>query len=408
MKLSKLFKKIVLVLAGNRFIVLQGGTSAGKSYSTLQLLLVMAMRSNKVKLVSIVAETLPHLKRGVYRDFIKILMEQDLYHEANHNKTDFIYRLGGWTFEFFSADNDGKLRGARRDILFVNECNRITWDAFTQLEIRTRDKVFVDFNPVSNFWVHKKLMPMNKGNFSFIKSNYQDNKDHITEEFLIDDSIVRSIESRKPIYDEANNLISGDENFWKVYGLGEVGSLEGVVFDNWRRCDEIPPVGKWRSFAIDFGFTNDPTCIVEVVYQGGELWVKEHIYETGLTNEDIIKKLHNIGVRLNDEIICDSAEPKSIATIKRAGFRHVRGVKKGPDSITNGIDILKRFKINIHKDSVNTINEFENYLWVKTKDGEMLNKPIDNFNHSIDPIRYVGMEKIGMDRQVRKGIKRRD
>lgn len=404
---TNLFVKIAEASKTSRFVILQGGTSSSKTYSTAQILIVKALKSKEQKLVSVVAETIPHLKRGVMRDFFKILIEIGLYKDDDHNKTDSTYKLGNWTIEFFSADNDAKLRGARRDILFINECNRITWDAFTQLEIRTRDRVFLDFNPVSRFWVHSKLMqPSNK--YSFIKSTYKDNVDHITGQPLLDQSIIDAIESRKPVFDSDGNLISGDEQFWKVYGLGEIGSLEGVIFQNWETCDSMPANPKWTAYGLDFGFTNDPTAIVKVSYQGGELWMEELCFETGLTNPDIANRLKSFDVGSLDDIIADSSEPKSIAEIRRAGFRAIRGVKKGPDSIKNGIDILKRYRINIHKKSANLIDEFSNYQWMKTKDGEYLNKPIDNYNHGIDSVRYVCFDKIGMDRQTRKGIKRRN
>jgi len=407
MKFTKVFVKIAKGFKESRFVVQQGGSSSSKSYSAVQLIIIKALRSNETKLFSIVAETVPHLKRGVLRDFLKIMMEAGLYREEFHNKTDSTYKLGNWTIEFFSADDDAKLRGARRDYLFVNEANRITWDAFTQLEIRTREKVIIDFNPVSRFWAHTKLMQPGQ-KYSFIKSTYKDNVDHLTGKPLLEQSIIDAIESRKPVYDAEGNLLSGDEQFWKVYGLGEVGSLEGVIFSNWDTVDTMPTDGKWTAYGLDFGFTNDPTAIVKVVYQGGELWVEELCFETGLTNPDIVNKLKSFGIGPLGDIVADSAEPKSIAEIKRGGFRTIRGVKKGPDSINNGIDILKRYKINIHKKSINLIEEFSNYQWMKTKDGEYLNKPNDNYNHGIDSLRYCVMEKIGLDRQNRKGIKRRN
>ena len=407
MKFTKVFVKIAEGFKNNRFIINQGGSSSSKSYSSIQLIIIKALKSNETKLFSIVSETIPHLKRGVMRDFFKIIIESGLYSEEHHNKTDSTYQLGNWTIEFFSADNDAKLRGARRDFLFVNECNRITWDAFTQLEIRTREKIILDFNPVSRFWVHSKLMNPNNS-YSFIKSTYLDNVDHLTGQPLLEESIIKAIESRKPVFDTEGNILSGDEQFWKVYGLGEVGSMEGVIFNNWETVDSIPDVGKWSAFGLDFGFTNDPTAIVRVVYQGGDLWIEELCFEQGLTNPDIVEKLKSVGVGTLDDIIADSSEPKSIAEIRRGGFRACRGVKKGPDSITNGIDILKRYRIKIHKKSTNLIEEFSNYQWFKTKDGEYLNKPIDNFNHGIDAIRYVCFDKIGMNRQIKKGIKRRN
>ena len=385
MKFTKVFQKIANGFKGNRFIIQQGGSSSSKTYSTLQFLVVWALRSEKTKLVSIVAESIPHLKRGSYRDFLKIIMEAGLYRDEDHNRSDFTYKLKNFHFEFFSADNDAKLRGARRDVLYINECNNVTYDAFTQLEIRTRDKIFLDYNPTSLFWANKKVMqPPNK--YSFIKSTYKDNIDHITNEPLLEQSIIDAIESRKPVYNADGNLVSGDEQFWKVYGLGETGQLEGVIFSNWDTVDSIPSDGKWTAYGLDFGFTNDPTAIVKVVYQGGELWVEELCFEQGLTNPDIVNKLKSFGIGPLDDIIADSAEPKSIAEIRRGGYRALRGVKKGPDSINNGIDILKRYKINIHKKSINLIEEFSNYQWMKTKDGDYLNKPIDNYNHGIDAV----------------------
>lgn len=406
MQFTKLFVKIAEAIVDNRFIVLQGGSSSSKTYSTAQLLIIKAMRSKKPKLVSVVAETIPHLKRGVMRDFFKILIEQGFYSEEYHNKTDSTYKLGHWTIEFFSADNDAKLRGARRDILFVNECNRITYDAFTQLEIRTREKIFLDFNPVSRFWVHTKLMQPNN-RFAYIKSTYKDNVDHITGEPLLEESIIKAIESRRPVYDESGNLISGDEQFWKVYGLGEVGSLEGTVLTNWEQSDSFPADFKWACYGVDFGFTNDPTTIIHVGMSNGELWLRELCYETGLTNQDISKKLKELGIGPNDEIIADSSEPKSIAEIKREGFRFIRGATKGKDSINNGIDILKRYKINVHSKSTNAINELSNYQWLRDKDGNWLNKPMSGYDHIIDPLRYIVIDKIGLNRQERKGLIRK-
>lgn len=407
MKFTKVFVKIAEGFKKTRFVINQGGSSSSKSYSAIQLIIIKALKSNKPKLFSVVSETIPHLKRGVMRDFFKIIMESGLYSEEHHNKTDSTYQLGKWTIEFFSADNDAKLRGARRDYLFVNECNRITWDAFTQLEIRTREKIILDFNPVSRFWVHSKLMNPNNS-YSFIKSTYLDNIDHLTGQPLLEQSIIKAIESRKPVYDSDGNVLSGDEQFWKVYGLGEVGSMEGVIFNNWETVDTIPEVGKWSAYGLDFGFTNDPTAIIKVVYQGGQIWLEELCFEQGLTNPDIVAKLKTLGVGSLEDIVADSSEPKSITEIKRGGYRAIRGVKKGPDSINNGIDILKRYQIKIHKKSINLIEEFSNYQWFKNKDGEYLNKPIDNFNHGIDAVRYVCFDKIGMNRQNKKGIKRRN
>jgi phage terminase large subunit len=318
---------------------------------------------------------MPHLKRGCMRDFFNILQSESLYIRDQHNKTDSIYKVGNAIIEFFSADNDAKLRGARRDILYINECNNVSYEAYTQLEVRTKKLVILDFNPVARFWAHEKVIPQDR--VEFIKSTYKDN-DHLDKE------IVRSIEARQFI----------DPNWWKVYGLGEVGSLEGVIYSNWEITKEFPTEYKWRVYGQDFGFTNDPSALVEVVLSEGELWVKELIHETGLTNQDLVERYRQLGIESRAEIIGDSAEPKSIEEIKRQGF-NIKPAHKGADSINNGIDILKRYKINVYHESVNIINELRHYQWQEDKNGKRFNKPIDDFNHTLDALRYVALNKIG-------------
>lgn len=324
---------------------------------------------------------MPHLKRGALRDFITILQANGLYKRDDHNKSNSYFKVGKSLIEFFSADNDAKLRGARRDVLYINECNNVTYEAYTQLEVRTRKKVLLDFNPVSSFWVHEKVLPLD--GTKFIKSTYKDNQ-------FLDASIIRSIEQRAKI----------DPNWWRVYGLGEIGTLEGTIFKNFDTVDEFPTECKWIAYGQDFGFTNDPSALIKVALKSGEIYLHEMIYDTGLTNQDLALKYGELGIGPHEQIICDSAEPKSIVEIKRMGY-NAKATSKGKDSINNGIDILKRYKINVTKTSLNLIKELRNYQWQKDKDGNYINKPIDNYNHAIDAVRYVALSKIGNPKTIR-------
>lgn len=366
MELSELFYKHVD--SERRIIVSQGGTSAGKSYCILQVILLMAVNhKDETLLFSVVSESLPHLKRGVMRDFFKMLVEEGIYDQKNHNKTDNAYKIGNCTIEFFGADQPDKLRGARRDYLFINECNNIPKSAYDQLEVRTKNQVFLDYNPVSEFWVHEYILPQD--GVKFIKSTYKDNP-------FLDDSIIKSIESRREL----------DPSWWKVYGLGEVGSVEGLVYTNWKPVNKFPEHCKWEIMGLDFGYTNDPTALIKIGLKEGEIFLEELVYETGLTNTDITDRFKALEINKNIEIFADSAEPKAIETIRRAGY-FIKGAEKGKDSILNGIDIIKQHKLNVTKGSVNLIKELRNYKWMEKGD-KIINKPIDSYNHLLDALRY--------------------
>jgi len=308
------------------------------------------------------------------RDFFNILKENDLYVRDNHNKTNNTYQVNNSVIEFFSVDDHAKLRGARRDILFMNECNNTSYESFNQLEVRTKKRVYLDYNPVSSFWAHEKVIT--RPDTAFLKTTYLDN-DALAPE------IIKSIEARK-----------SDVNWWRVYGLGEVGMLEGLVLSNFVIVDDMPTEYKWKAYGQDFGFTNDPSTLIDVTYANGELWLDELLYDRGLTNGDLSNKYKDIGLNRRSQIIADSAEPKSIEELHRMGW-FIKGAHKGKDSIMNGIDIMKRYKINITKRSTNLIKEFRNYTWQSDKDGNVINKPIDRFNHGIDAVRYVCLNKIG-------------
>ena len=378
MNCNNVFERIID--CKNRFVICQGGTSAGKSFAILQLL---ALKAVKYKLlISIVSETLPHLKRGVLRDFISILKEENIYNEKHHNKTDNIFKINNSQVEFFSADNPDKLRGARRDILFINECNNVSYNTFEQLEVRTKQQIFLDFNPVSAFWVHDKVLT--RDDVYFDKSTYKDNP-------YLEAEIIKTIEARRET----------DTNWWQVYGLGEIGTSEGIVYTNWQMTDTFPDNCKWVAWGLDFGFTNFKTALVKVGIKEGELFAEELIYEKALTNQDIAGRMQALELTSLAEIYADCSEPKSIMEIYQLGFRNIKPVLKGKDSILAGIQLLKNYKLNITKNSTNLIKELRNYRWQQTRDSDYINKPIDSWNDGLDALRYCVFMKCG--KQVGEG-----
>ena len=324
--------------------------------------------------ISIVSESIPHLRRGAMRDFVKILQATGNFYESFWNKSTLTYKLPNGSFiEFFSADQSDKLRGARRDVLFVNEANNIAWESYHQMAIRTRRFIYIDFNPTQEFWAHTELA--NQPNAEFIKLTYKDNE-------ALEPAIVKEIEAAQ--YKDDPYW----QNWWKVYGLGELGSLQGVVFNNWDVVDEMPVNRSWTTHGIDFGFTNDPTACVEVCISDNELYLREMFYERGLTSGDISGKLPP-----KIELIADSADPKTIEELRRLGH-WIKGCQKGPDSIRAGIDLMQGHKMHVTKDSVNLIKELRGYVWQTDKTGATLNKPVDYLNHGIDAVRYVVMDRM--------------
>jgi len=384
---SKTFDRLALARAP-RFKILQGGSSSSKTFSILQYLVLLALKSKKAKLVSIVAETLPALRRGALRDFINIL--GDTYDIKMHNKSEGTYRIGLWLFEFFGADNSSRLRGARRNILFINECNNVKFEAYSQLEMRTSEKVFLDFNPSSEFWVHNELMPsLKEDEYFFDVSTYHDNQ-------YAPPNVIASIERRK--FDSNGEVTE----FYKVYGLGQIGSLEGVVYDEWEQVVLFPDDAEGIVYGLDFGFSVDPAALVKVAIKNENVYLKEIFYQTELTNQDIVAKFgeHKL-IKGRDIVYADSAEPKSIAEIRKGGYI-IRPAIKGPDSLRTGIDWLKSHKIKVTKDSVNLIKELRNYTWEKDKDGKALPKPVDAWNHLLDAVRYSISNKITNTRVLTK------
>ena len=366
----------ILSLNG-RIKIIQGGTSAGKTFGILPILIDKCAKEKGLE-VSVVAETIPHLRRGALKDFLKIMRWTNRYFDDRFNKTLLRYEFAnGSSMEFFSADDASKLRGARRDILYINECNNVTFEAYNELSIRTKKEVYLDFNPANEFWVHKELK--DEPDTDFIILTYKDNE-------ALDESIVTQIEKNR---DKAATS-SYWANWWRVYGLGQVGSLEGVVFNNWKEIDTIPKEAKLIGIGLDFGYTNDPTAAIEIYNYNGTRIVNELVYRTGMVNSDIAKILPS-GVI----IYADSSEPKSIEEIRRQG-KTIKGVTKGADSINYGIDVMQRQDYLVTKQSTNLIKELRSYCWDTDKQGQRMRRPIDHYNHAIDALRYHEMEALGL------------
>lgn len=360
-----------------RVKIIQGGTSAGKTFGIIPVLIDKAAKVEGLE-ISIVAETIPHLRRGALRDFLKIMKSTGRYFEERFNRSLLRYEFAnGSVIEFFSADDSSKLRGARRDILYINECNNITFDAYNELAIRTRKEVYLDFNPANEFWVHTELKDESDSDFLIL--TYKDNE-------ALDQSIIDQIEKNR----EKAKTSTYWANWWKVYGEGQLGMLEGVVFSNWKQIDTIPKEAKLLGIGLDFGYTNDPTAIIEIYNYNGQRIVNELAYQTGLLNSDIAKLLPK-----NVVVYADSSEPKSIDEIKRHGIT-IKGVTKGKDSINYGIDVIQRQEYLVTSNSQNLIKELRSYIWDTDKQGKRLNKPIDFNNHAIDAWRYHEMETLGL------------
>jgi len=359
-------------------VVNQGGTSSGKTYSILQVLCTIAISQAK-QTITVAGQDIPNLKVGAMRDMETIIEgspELQSLLAKPFNKSDRTYTFkSGSIVEFKSYDDAQDAKSGKRDYLFVNEANGISFDVYSELQLRTRKKVFIDYNPNATFWVHEKVIGNEKVELII--------SDHRHNPFL---------EQRQR--DKIEALKNIDLDLWKVYARGMTGKIEGLVFRNWTLCDEIPKDAKFIGNGLDFGFTNDPTADVDVFMQNGELWADELLYETGLTNQDISGRLASLGVPKGRGVIADSAEPKSIEEIRRMGWQ-IEPAQKGPDSINISISSLKNYRLNITKRSTNLRKELMNYKWkVDRATGNPTNEPVDYFNHAIDALRYVALNRL--------------
>ncbi len=350
-----------------RIRVIQGGTSASKTISILLLLIDAAQRDTTPTLTSVVSESFPHLKRGAMRDFLQIMQTHQYFKEAQWNKTDCIYTFeSGSKIEFFSADQPTKVRGPRRDRLFINEANNVPYETFEQLEVRTKEFIYLDFNPTTEFWFFTEVLAR-RDDVDHIIITYKDNE-------ALDPAIVRSIEQRKP-----------NKNWWRVYGEGQLGEIETRIYTGWKILDEIPHEARLERYGLDFGYSNDPTAIVAIYYyNGGYIW-DEIAYQKGLLNKQIADILLNQPKAI---VIADSAEPKSIDEIYQYGVT-ILPSNKGPGSVLQGIQYVQSQQISLTKRSVNLIKEYRNYVWITDKDGKIINEPIGIWDHGLSGGRYA-------------------
>ena len=355
-----------------RIKVIRGGTSASKTFSILPILIDRAIKTSNLE-ISVVSESIPHLRRGALKDFLKIMMALGRYNDNQFNKSTLKYTFSNGSYiEFFSVDQPDKLRGARRNVLYVNECNNVDFDSYYQLAIRTSGEIWLDYNPSSLFWVDRELI--NQDDVDFITLTYLDNE-------ALSETIVKEIESAK----EKAKTSSYWANWWQVYGLGQTGSLEGVCIPDWKEI-QLPNEARLLCYGMDWGYSNDPTSLI-AMYKYNDAYVfDELIYQKGLLNSDISNLLKTNGV--NDIVYADSAEPKSIAELNSYGH-NVLPVSKGRDSIVYGLNLINQNKVYVTSRSKNLINELRNYIWMVDKQGNKLNKPIDAYNHAIDAMRYA-------------------
>ena len=361
--------------APEKVLVNQGGTSSGKTYSIVQLLYYWAVTKPRF-VITVVGESIPNLKKGAYRDAetIYALTPALAQYVTNWNQTERIIRFhNGSIIEFTSYETEQGAKNGKRDVLFVNEANGIPYQIYWQLARRTRFRVLLDYNPSEEFWVHEKVI--GKPNVSLIISDHRHNL-WLSEQ---DHADIEGIKLE-------------DLELWRVYARGLTGKIEGLIYRKTSLVDAIPADATFLARGLDFGFTNDPTAVVDLYQQDGQLWVTEVLWGPGLENTDIFRDLLDIDPQSRRKrTVADSAEPKSIVQLKGLGLP-IEGAEKGPDSIRVGISSLKRYHINITRHSTNLRKEFNSYKWkVDPKTGQPTNVPIDKFNHGMDALRYAAL-----------------
>lgn len=360
----------------------QGGTYSSKTYSIMQVLCCRAVSEAGIRAL-VVGQDIPNLKVGAMTDMERIIDSSETFRSliTKYNGTDFKYTFNsGSTLQFKSFKDAQDAKSGKREYLFLNEANGQLWTSCDELMFRTERQIFIDYNPTAEFWVHEKLLKtrqyMGKPVQLFIS-------DHRHNTFLT-----------KEQHDSIEARTAEDPEWGKVYGRGLTGKIEGLIFSNWYSCESVPANAKFIGRGLDFGFTNDPTAIIDLWVYDQELYIDQHVYQTGLTNPDIAARIETLPMP-RTEVVCDSAEPKSIAELSNMGI-FATGVVKGADSVKNSIDILKRFKkINITERSAETRKEFGRYKYKVDRNGVTHNEPVDFMNHAIDAIRYVALMKLG-------------
>ncbi len=367
----------------SKITCLQGGSRSGKTYNTLLWIIFSYCHKNTGKVISCCRKTMPSLKSSTIRDFLEILRNNDLYSEIYHNKTSNEYWLNGNLIEFFSLDMGSRVRGRKRDLLFINEANEIDYEAWNQLLFRTDGRIIIDYNPHDQFhWIYDKVLERDDATLHI--STFMDNP------FLSEN-----------LKTEIQRLKDTDHDYWLVYGLGQRGQSRSLVF-KFTTCDKIPETAKLLSYGLDFGYASDPSSLCATYIDGDNMYSKELLYKKGLTNQDLALEFVKLGLDRRDEIFADSSEPKSIEEIHRMGW-NIKGKKKF--EINYGIDLIRRYKLHITKDSTNALKELENYKYIEDRNGDPTNKPVDKFNHFCDALRYSVVHKLSYPNYGRYAIK---
>ena len=364
-KASKIFKKNYQ--ATSRVVLNIGSSRSSKTYSILQMLIVKALEETKKEIYTVARKTLPALKASAYRDFLEIIKTNEVYNENMHNKSDLTYQVGNVLFEFISVDQFDKVKGRKRKHLYINEANEMNYQDFTQLALRTTGGIYMDLNPshATDHWIETKIK--NRDDCEVVHSTYKDNP-------FLDNQTIFEIE----------RLEKTDPNLWRIYGLGELGISEARIWTHFGLCDELPDNYSRRVYSVDFGY-NHPTAVSEVREKDDIYFARELVYESGLTNQDLIKRLNEIGVDKRDVLYCDSAEPQRIEELRRAGFN----AQPANKDVNKGIDTVKSKEVNITKDSINIQKESRSYSWQTKPDGTITDKPVKEKDHSMDSIRYA-------------------
>lgn len=363
---SKVFD--ILRRSDKRISVMQGGSRSGKTYNII-LWFIVKLLQERGQTLSIVRQSLPSIKGSVLRDFIEILLKLGIYSEDNHNKTEQTYNLNGNLVEFVSVDQPHKIRGRKRQYLFMNECTEMSYEAWVQLTMRTESKIVLDYNPSDEYhWVFDKVIPRDDADFYI--TTYKDNP------FLA-----------KELVEEIERLKDADENYWLIYGLGQKGNLHDTIYTHWRYCNQLPQ-GE-TVYGLDFGF-NNPSAMIKVVFHDGAIYVDEVLYETKLTTNDLVEKVKAMGISQYDEIFCDSAEPKTIEELCRCGLN----AKPSNKDVTEGIKKIKSTPMFVTERSHNLIKELRNYKWKTDRNGKKLDEPVKFNDHLCDSLRYSVFTKL--------------
>jgi len=367
-----------LLSANKRITQHIGGTRSGKTYAILQYLIVKALQEQQN--ITVVRRTVPSLKRSVIKDFKEIMLDIGIWSNESYNISDRVYSFSnGSLISFVNTDDAEKLRGVKSDILFIDEASEQHEESYFQLSIRTTGEIILAFNPTISPYHFLRSMD----DAQVFNTTYLDNP-YLPEQMVKE---IEALEIKNPKY-------------WKIYGLGEYAANEKAVFNNFQILEDMP-IHDLVGFGLDFGFSQDPTALVAVHRHHDMLYVRELMYDTGLTTQDIVKRLKSLNIGRTDEIWADSAEPRLIEEIYRSGF-NIKPVRKGPDSINFGISVLQNFALNVDSKSTHLIDELYSYEYRTDKNGIVLDKPQDFNNHLIDALRYLAMSRLSL-KQKNKG-----